>query len=211
MSLKPQYIEISPNVSLEFPASMFFVDEDTLAKAVDLVKNVQSAEQLKAEARQMIFAGHLATLWAAEFMPEELVSAFFHNGPFITEIRCAFHRLDDAGSRFMLKMIKPAMGPATFDRLTRLRAFTELKKITPLTTKYRHSHTLRLDFCRDFGYIYPAAAELIKRERPMKNGTKTGYDLSQLPAKDRYAVEVFTGVIPQKDLSAKDAHDIYFA
>ena len=73
-----------------------------------------------------------------------------------------------------------------------LARWKALHEIVGLNTKYRHSHTLRRDFIRDFKGLFPDTAALVERCEPTKNLPILAIDELDSPL-DRAAAFLFLG------------------
>jgi hypothetical protein len=111
----------------------------------------------------MLFEEILAVLYVIHNVPEECVHALVDQEALDEWFRylVRYERLQETAREILPEeYVKVQM------TLARMNA---LHEIVGLNTKYRHSHTLRRDFIKDFKGLFPDTTALIERCEPTKN------------------------------------------
>jgi len=150
----------------------------------------------------------IAYAYVDGILPDSHISVFYDRGNVDAWLRGKLTKMIETQDRkfgdFALTLLSNTLPQERFNTITCVLAAESLEKIVSLKTKYRHSHTLRYQFRCDFELLFPAAADLVKRACPMKNGpAKFEPDLSTLSPRDRSAYEVFTGAIPKSEITSR--------
>jgi len=135
----------------------------------------------------MLFEEILAVLYVIHNVPEECVHALVDQKALDVWFRyivAKYEHLQETA-----REILPEEYVQVQIDLARCEA---LHEIVGLNTKYRHSHTLRRDFIRDFKGLFPDTAALIERCEPTKN--LPILDIGELDSTlDRAAALLFLG------------------
>lgn len=105
----------------------------------------------------------LAVVWLSENLDEQYHHDGFDRTAFIAILSEAI-----ADSPRLMIQAGDILSADLMDHMITVAQVTALPQIIGLTEKYRHSHTLRRDFCRKYSVIYPTACAYLEACLPEK-------------------------------------------
>lgn len=104
-----------------------------------------------------------AVVWLSENLDEQYHHADFDRTAFIAILSEAI-----ADNPRLMLQADDILSADLMDHMITVAQVTALPQITGLTEKYRHSHTLRRDFCEKYSVIYPTACSYLEACSPEK-------------------------------------------